>query len=126
MLDVSGLCLSGGGALIKWIGISGFTLVWTHSVQHTKWEEDWRMDGTRLQLIAARVESHGAGMEPPEGAHFLHGVWHWIPAIGPLDNLHLRRSDAVADWQICIDASCKFLSEFLPQQVDPVTLSSCP
>ena len=105
MADVSGLCLTAGGAVIKWLGITSFTLSWMHSVQKTSWEEDWQVS--------------------PEGARFEQGIWHWVPDVKPFRELSLRRSDAVDDWQICTKGQCQPLTQIVPPPSDPVVLSPC-
>ena len=125
MADVSGLCFAAGGALIKWMGVASFTLLWTHSVQKTRWEEDWQVRPEGLQITSARVEGHGAGMEPPAGARLEHGLWQWVPDLPLIPQLSLRRSDAVADWQICVKGQCQSLTQIVPEQADPVSLKPC-
>lgn len=125
MADVSGLCFAGGGALVKWLSVTSFTLVWTHSVQKTRWEEDWQISPAGLQIVMARVQGHGAGMEPPSGAQLKDGMWHWVPTLPPLPQISLRRSEAVADWQICTQGQCQPLSHIVPEQADPVVLTTC-
>ena len=125
MADVTGLCFAAGSALVKWLGVTSFTLVWTHSVQKTRWEEDWQVKPAGLQIVAARVQGHGAGMEPPAGARFEHGIWHWAPALPLLSEISLRRSDAVEDWQICTNGQCQILGQIITQQADPVVLKPC-
>ena len=125
MADMTGLCFAAGGALIKWLGVTSFTLLWAHSVQKTSWEEDWQVRPNGLKLVAARVQGHGAGMEPPAGARFEHGIWHWVPDLQPLREISLRRSDAVEDWQICVNGQCQAFAEIVPQASDPVVLTPC-
>ncbi len=125
MAEPLGLCFAAAGSLIKWLGVSSFTLVWTHSVQHTRWEEDWLLSRAGLQIVAARVEGHGAGMEPPEGAQLKSGRWHWSLTRPPQATLQLRRSDAVADWQICQADRCQSLAAVVPAEADLVSLSVC-
>jgi hypothetical protein len=122
-----GLCLlSAGGAVLKtYAGIAAFTLAWTHSVQKTEWEEDWRIDGGLLTLVEARVQGTGAGMEPPPEAHFDGRFWRWKPVIAPLRNVALRRSGATADWRLCVNGQCEPLSKALLPDADPVVLSAC-
>jgi hypothetical protein len=38
------------GAVAKTLQVTAFTLVWTHSVQKTDWQEDWRVTGDGLAL----------------------------------------------------------------------------
>ena len=125
MADITGLCFTAGNAMIKWLGVASFTLSWMHSVQKTSWEEDWQVSPAGLQLVAARVQGHGAGMEPPENARFEKGFWHWAPDVKPFNELSLRRSDAVDDWQICTKGQCQPLAQIVASQSDPVVLSPC-
>ena len=53
------------GAIVKTLQVSAFTLVWTHSVQKTDWQEDWRASPDGLLLTEARVKGSGAGIDPP-------------------------------------------------------------
>ena len=61
------LCLS-AGTLVASLAVQAFTLAWTHSIEKVRWEEDWRIAGDRLEIVAARIRGTGAGMEPPAGA----------------------------------------------------------
>ena len=54
--------------------VSVFTLAWTHSVEHVRWEESWRVTGAGLGIEEARVRGSGAGMEPGDDAVF---DGHW-------------------------------------------------
>ena len=71
------LCVVGAKTLV--LAASAFTLSWTHSVQKTVWEEDWRVEQGGLRIVAARVEGSGAGMEAGEGATFDGRFWRWKP-----------------------------------------------
>jgi len=62
---VSGVCLIVAGVVAAALPTEEFTLAWTHSVEKTRWEETYRVDGDRLALIEARIQGMGAGMEPP-------------------------------------------------------------
>lgn len=122
-----GLCLlSSSGAVLKaYAGVAAFTLAWTHSVQKTEWEEDWRIDGATLTIVEARVEGTGAGMEPPPEARFDGRFWRWKPAVPPLPKVILRRSGATADWRLCVNGRCEPMGKALPPDIDPVVLSAC-
>jgi hypothetical protein len=61
------ICLIAGGKAVAFAA-AAFTLSWTHSVQKTRWEEDWRLTPSGLQLVESRIEGSGAGMEVPDGA----------------------------------------------------------
>ncbi len=109
---MSGLCLA-AGALIASLPLSAFTLAWTHSIEKTRWEEDYRIEASRLVLTEARIKGAGAGMEPPADADFRNGVWHYPPKLPPLERLALTHSPYAADYEICSNAACKPLAEIL-------------
>jgi len=121
-----GLCIAAGGTVFKaYAGIAAFTLAWTHSVQKTEWEEDWRIADGRLTIVEARVQGTGAGMEPPPDSRFDGRFWRWTPQVPPLEELVLRRSGATADWRLCTDGQCRTLSADLPSDADPIVLRAC-
>ena len=47
------LCLASAG-VVKTLAVAAFTLVWTHSIEKTAWQEDWRVTAQGLELVAAR------------------------------------------------------------------------
>lgn len=59
------LCVASAG-VVKTLAVVAFTLAWTHSIEKTEWQEDWRVTPQGLELIAARVKGSGAGMEPAD------------------------------------------------------------
>ena len=121
-----GLCIAAGGSLLKaYAGIAAFTLAWTHSVQKTEWEEDWRIVNDHLVISEARVQGTGAGMEPPAEARFDGHFWRWTPAMVPMTEVILRRSSATDDWRLCIAGACQSMDTVLPKDADPVVLSAC-
>jgi hypothetical protein len=67
------VCLLVAGALRAMLPTTEFTLAWTHSVQKTRWEERYRVAGSDLQLVEARIQSSGAGMDPPPQARLRDG-----------------------------------------------------
>jgi hypothetical protein len=121
------LCLAAGAVTVR-LAVTAFTLAWTHSVERTRWEEDWRVEDGSLVLVEARVQGSGAGMEPPEGAVLAGGFWRWRPGVPPLPRLELARSGAVPDWHFCHDGRCATLGELLPPEAEgrDVVLSPCP
>lgn len=85
------LCITAAAAgLDVSLPLQHFTLAWTHSIEKIRWEEDYRMVGTHLQLVEARIRGSGAGMEPPDGAVLKNGVWHYQPTLPLLP--HAARS----------------------------------
>jgi hypothetical protein len=124
---MSVLCIAAASATLS-LSLQTFTLAWTHSIEKIRWEEDYRIDGNRLQLVEARIRGHGAGMEPPDGAVLKNGVWHYRPALPPLAELRLARSDYVADYQLCRDGACHPFTEIAgtPDMAPIVVLRACP
>ncbi|MBX3536679.1 MAG: DUF1850 domain-containing protein [Chelatococcus sp.] len=119
------LCLAAAGLMVQ-LGVSQVTLSWTHSVQKTVWEEDWRLTPQGLLLTQARVMGSGAGMDPPPEARREGNFWTWKPPLGPLASVAMRRSGATDDWRLCYEGRCRSLSDLLPGDADPVSLISCP
>ena len=119
------LCLLAGGTSLR-VALAAFTLAWTHSVEGTRWEEDWRVEPAGLVLVEARIEGLGAGMEPPPGARFTERAWRWRPDLPALSRIVLRRSGAAPDWGLCAEGACRPLGEGLPAGADPVALRPCP
>lgn len=113
------------GALTVSLMSDHATLAWTHSVEKLLWEEDWRATNNGLVIESARVRGSGAGMEAGPGAVFRDGAWSWKPGLPALERVTLRRSGASADWRICRKGSCLPLSQLLPEDADPVVLTTC-
>jgi hypothetical protein len=89
------------------VAASAFTLVWTHSVEKTRWEEDWRLTPAGLEIAEARVKGSGAGMEPPEGSVLEDGWWVYRPALPPVPALVLAASGATKEgWRLCAAGEC--------------------
>ena len=96
-----GICLA-TGASVTMIAAQAFTLAWTHSVEKTGWEEDWRLDGPRLVLVEARIKGSGAGMEPPDDARLVAGWWQYHPRDVALAALSLANAGGAAGrWRVC-------------------------
>jgi hypothetical protein len=110
---MSGLCLAAGKILAA-LPIASFTLAWTHSIEKSRWEEDWAVVGHTLVLREARIRGAGAGMEPPPGARLENGIWHYIPPNTALNTLRLTHSPHVAGYEICIASRCQSLADLLP------------
>ncbi len=117
------LCLAAAGLVVA-LNAEALTLSWSHSVEKTLWEEEWRLAGRMLVLDEARVRGTGAGMEPPPEARLVGGAWRWRPHVPATSELVLRRSGATADWRICANGACRSL-DGLVGTADPVTLRPC-
>ena len=107
------ICLFVAGALRAALPTSELTLAWTHSVEKTRWEEGYRVDGQRLRLVVARIEGSGAGMDPPPDAVLRDGYWTWHPDAAPFTELRLTLSSYVADYELCWRGRCATLRRLL-------------
>lgn len=114
-----GACLLAGQVALA---ASGFTLGWTHSIEHTGWREFWHVEGDALVLDRAAVRGSGAGMEPGDDAHLQDGWWVW-PVGRRVPQVMLAASGATgAGWTLCTDAGCRVLGA---QAGAPITLRPC-
>lgn len=120
------LCLASAG-VVKALSIAAFTLVWTHSIEKTDWQEDWRISPKGLELVQARVKGSGAGMEPPPDARLVDGWFQWRPARAPMPRVLLGNSGAAGEWRLCTDGQCRTLSEIFghPVGANVTTMSAC-
>jgi hypothetical protein len=120
------LCLTAGQHQAQ-IPTQKFTLRWQHSIEKIDWEEDYILAGEWLFLSSARVRGSGAGMEPPPGSFFSHGVWHYHPApdMRWTRRLLLTRSEFARDYELCIDGNCQALSHWIPVAAGTTTAAPC-
>ncbi|RDE52551.1 MAG: DUF1850 domain-containing protein [Candidatus Accumulibacter meliphilus] len=118
------LCLSAGAAAtaVTVVAVNAFTLAWMHSIEKTRWEEDWRVEGTLLRVVAARIQGSGAGMEPPADALLRDGSWHYRPSLPPLPQLLLSHSPYAGSYELCVDGGCQPLADYLPGLARQATL----
>lgn len=123
---MSGLCLA-AGAITAVLNLQQFTLAWTHSIEKVRWEEDWRITDGRLEIVEARIRGTGAGMEPPEGARLANGVWHYRPALPPLESVTLAHSPYAMPYELCTDKHCQPLAGHLPgiAPTESIALTAC-
>lgn len=114
------LCLATSAVALQ-IAAQAFTLSWVHSVERTEWREQWRVEGTQLQLEQARVRGSGAGMDPGDDAVLQDGWWVW-PGHGlTVPELNLANSGAtVSGWTFCTTAGgCHDLAGWLTRGGQP-------
>lgn len=105
------------------IAASAFTLSWTHSVQKTEWQEDWRLEPAGLVLVEARVKGSGAGMEPPEGSVRQDGWWAYKPSLPAQKRIVLASSGMTpSGWILCGEETC---NEIGAASGDPVIIEPC-
>lgn len=136
MALVAGVCLALAAAAAPapvFVPVERFTLAWTHSIEKTRWEEDYAVtaarNGTkqawRLHAVAARVRGSGAGMEPPPHAVLRRGWYEYVPATPALRELRLTRSEFTADYEWCVGGRCQPLGELLPSDGGVTRLWPC-
>jgi hypothetical protein len=120
------LCLASAG-VVKTLSIAAFTLAWTHSIEKTDWQEDWRITPQGLQLVQARIKGSGAGMEPPPQARLVDGWFQWQPVRAPLPEVLLGNSGAAGEWHLCAGGNCRTLSEIFghPVGANVTVMSAC-
>ncbi len=106
------LCLA-AGALATSLMTGSLTLSWQHSIEKILWEEDWHLASQMLVIQEARVRGSGAGMEPPAGAQFRDGAWHYVPTLPPLPAVRLTHSPYVAPYTICVKQDCRPIGDWL-------------
>ncbi|HLS57896.1 MAG TPA: DUF1850 domain-containing protein [Zeimonas sp.] len=108
-----GVCLAVDQAVRAFVPALAFTLAWTHSIEKTAWEEDYRIADGVLSIVDARILGSGAGMEPPAGATLRDGVWHYRPAAATHERLRLTASRATDDYRFCVGGRCTPLRELV-------------
>lgn len=114
------LCLISAG-VTKTLAVAAFTLVWTHSIEHIDWQEDWRVTPQGLELVTARVKGSGAGMEPPPEARLVDDWFVWQPHRAPMPEVVLGNSGKAGEWRLCANGQCRTLSKILGHDVGPHT-----
>ena len=113
------------GAKLTVIALNTFTLAWTHTVEKSGWEEDWRNDGDSLVLMEARIKGSGAGMEPPEDARLVDGWWRYTPPALRVPELRLANNGGPAGrWRVCTNVGCREIGATADNA--PLVIASCP
>lgn len=115
-----GLCLATAG-VVKSLAVASFMLAWTHSVEKTEWQEDWRVTPQGLEIVEARVKGSGAGMEPPPDARLIDGWFRWTPKLPVLPEVALGHSGVAGEWRLCSGDACQTLSDILGAPAGAVT-----
>lgn len=121
-----GLCLATAG-VVKSLAVASFMLSWTHSVEQTEWQEDWRVTPQGLEIVEARVKGSGAGMEPPPEARLIGGWFRWKPQLPVLPELALGNSGMAGEWRFCTGGACRTFSDILgtPAGTNVTTMRAC-
>jgi hypothetical protein len=121
-------CLLVAGAVRAALPTPDFSLEWRHSIEHTRWQENYTITDGRIAVTRARIEGMGAGMDTGEGAHFDGSGWTWKPSIAPLPEIALTLSPYTADYRLCAGGQCRSLYEWARVKsgsTDVVTLRPC-
>ena len=120
------LCLASAG-VVKTLSLAAFTLVWTHSIEKTEWQEDWLISPAGLELAQARIKGFGAGMEPLPDARLVDGWFQWQPKRAPMPEVILGNSGAAGEWRLCDHGHCRTLSEIFgaPIGANVTTMRAC-
>ena len=118
------VCALAAGVVVATLPTSEFTIEWRHSVEKTRWEERYRIDGRQLVLVSASIEGMGAGMEPPVQARFADGRWTWEP-MRPIAELRLMQSPYVPGYTICWNSRCQPLATLVSEPLGSVAFRAC-
>ena len=117
-----GICVLAAGKTTVLAG-AAFTLAWTHSVEKTRWEEDWKLTPAGLQVVEARIKGSGAGMDPPEGSVLKDGWWVYAPKVPAQQRLVLAASGATGGgWSLCAIGGCTVIGA---RPGDPAVVTAC-
>jgi hypothetical protein len=90
------------------------TLAWTHTVEGTRWEEDYAVVEGALVLQEARVKTSGAGMDAPANAVWTGEWWRYVPSLGPLHEVVLAYSAFAPGYTVCWHGTCRQLQTLIP------------
>ena len=124
---MNGVCLLVAGVLRATVPADEFTLAWQHSVEKIRWEERYRVEGTKLDPVEARIQGSGAGIDPAPDARLRDGWWTWRPGSTPLAELRLTLSPYTRDYDLCWSGRCRALRDIVAI-ADPtavVTVRAC-
>lgn len=124
MSMLAALCLVAGSVQVQ-LPVRQFTLRWQHSIEKILWAEDYEVVGPWLHLSQARVRGSGAGMDPPDGATLVDGVWNYRLADPWRREIVLARSEFVPDYELCIAGACRRMTHWVPIAAGATTLRSC-
>jgi len=124
---MSGICIALAASAVVLARLpERMTLAWEHTVEKVRWEEDYRLEGSRLLLTEARVRGTGAGMDIPDDAVFTAGVWRYRPALSPLAQITITNSLLPLGYDLCVDGKCSRLHDVIGDEERQLTISACP
>lgn len=134
MLATLGICLALAATPDlppHFVATQAFTIAWTHSIQKSRWEEDYsvRLDANKQPILIpgkARIKGSGAGMDPPPDAVKIPGGWYeYQPRTAPLHILRMTRSQFTADYEWCMQGVCQPMGKLLPSDGGVTLLRPC-
>src|SRR5690606_34233299 len=115
------------GAAVVVLPTPTMTLAWTHTVEQTRWEEDYLASAAGVTITEARIEAVGAGMEPPASAVRDGGWWRYEPPLPVLPSVVLANSTLAERYSLCWSTGCRPLAAIAPRgQRVAITAAECP
>ena len=122
---LAALCLSSSG-LTAVLPTHAFELQWMHSIEKTQWLEHWQVSTSELRLARASVATSGAGMDIPDHAVLVNGVYEYTVNL-TMASVTLSHSPYTAQASLCINNRCQPLASWLPglPEVAAVELRAC-
>lgn len=114
-MPAKALCLGVAGAVSLALKIPGgeFVLSWAHSVEKVRWDERYAIRDRGLELIEARIQGNGAGMQIPDDARLEHGAWVYRPRLPPFAPLRVTRSGYADDYRLCANGQCRPMRDLI-------------
>lgn len=120
------ICVSAQGLALAFAA-SQFTLGWSHSVTHTRWEETWEAGATGLRPVEAMIQGPGAGMELPDGAWRVEGGWRYKLQVASQREVFLASSGATrSGWDFCAAGQCQEIGAAEGPPIRVWWAESCP
>lgn len=128
-----GVCLALASAphTAHYFPVQAFTLAWTHSIEKTRWEEDYTVapgsygKPPTLSAGLARVRGSAAGMEPPPNAVPRDGWFEYQPTTELPPQLRLTRSGYTDDYEWCVQGKCRPMTDIFPTDGGITLLYAC-
>ncbi|HEY9566964.1 MAG TPA: DUF1850 domain-containing protein [Thalassobaculum sp.] len=114
------------GAAVVVLPTPTITLAWMHTVEKTRWEEDYQASTAGVAITEARIEAIGAGMEPPASAIREGRWWRYKPSLPVLPSVVLANSTFADGYSLCWSTECRPLAVIAPQgEQVAITASEC-
>ncbi len=125
MIASACIALATGAALVV-LPTRTITLGWIHTVEKTRWEEDYAASPDGVAITEARIEAIGAGMEPPSSAIRDGKWWRYRPLLPSLPSVDLANSTFAEGYSLCWNSECRPLAAIAPRgQPVSIAVSEC-